>query len=92
MGHPVPRYLANGSSDCFTDRSEELMSFIKSVSRVTFEQDRLEEATYWASKSIAERVKAGWDLAEDNLFQRKQEHEPERRTTITFRSVERGRR
>ena len=68
------------------------MSFIKSVSRVTFKQDRLDEAHYWASKSIAERVKAGWDLAEDNLFQRKQEHEPEKRTTITFRSVERARR
>ena len=68
------------------------MSFIKSVSRVSFEQDQLEEATYWASKSIAERVEAGWDLAEDTLFHRKQEHEPEKRTTITFRSVERGRR
>ena len=68
------------------------MSFIKSVSRVTFKQDRLDEAQYWASRTIAERVKAGWDLAEDNLFQRKQEHEPEKRTTITFRSVERARR
>ena len=68
------------------------MSFIKSITRVTFEQDCVEEARFWASKTLAERVEAGWDLAEDNLFHRKQEHEPEKRTTITFRGVERGKR
>ena len=55
------------------------MSFIKSVSRVTFAQDQFDE-------------EAGWDLVEDNLFHKKGEHEPEKRTTITFLGVECGRR
>jgi hypothetical protein len=63
-----------------------------SFERVTFAEDRLLQAQYWAKKTIAERVIAGWDLADDNLMQRGSTDEPEKRAAITFRRVERGER
>ena len=68
-----------------------LMSLkVLSFERVTFAEDRLREAQFWATKSIAERVIAGWELADDDLIRRKHEHEPEKRTAVTFRRVKRG--
>lgn len=59
-----------------------------SFERVTFEEDRLQEAEYWAKKSIAERVKAGWDLAENDLFRHRRENEQTERAAVTFCRVE----
>jgi hypothetical protein len=59
------------------------------IERVTHEEDRLREAQYWAKRTIAERVIAGWALADDNLMPRG-EDEPQKRTAITFRRVTEG--
>ncbi len=56
------------------------------IHRVTHDEDRLREARFWATRTIAERVAAGWTLAENNLT-RGDDHEPEKRTTITLRRV-----
>lgn len=61
------------------------------VDRVTWDEDRLREARFWASRSIAERVIAGWALRDNNLI-RPDDNEPEKRTGITLRRVVRGRR
>ena len=60
-----------------------------SIERVTHAEDRLREARYWAARSIAERVIAGWELAEDN-FRLQGDDEPEKRTGITLRRVVRS--
>ena len=67
-----------------------------SVERVTREEGLLREAEYWASRTMAERVKAGWDLAENNLLPQgnqnhQDHHEPEKRTTFTLVRVPRHR-
>ena len=56
------------------------------IERVTHDEDRVREARFWASRSIAERVIAGWELAENNLLGR-DDDEPEKRTGITLRRV-----
>ena len=61
---------------------------VLSFERVTFEEERQQEADFWANKSVAERVKAGWDLAEYDLFQRRRNDEQAERAAITFRRVE----
>jgi len=58
------------------------------IQRVTHDEDRIREAHFWAGRSIAERVIAGWALAENNLI-RRDDHEPEKRTGITLRRVAR---
>lgn len=66
-----------------------------SIGRVTHAEDRTREARYWAGRSIAERVIAGWTLADNNLIPRrgsliqKADHEPEKRTGVTLRRVAR---
>jgi hypothetical protein len=62
-----------------------------SIERVTHDDDRLREARYWAERTMAERVIAGWALAEDDLIPR-DDHEPEKRTGFTLRRVARGER
>ncbi len=62
----------------------------KSVERVSHDEDRIRDAQYWAKRSIAERVIAGWALAENNLLSRDQD-EPEKRTAITLRRIPRSR-
>lgn len=59
------------------------------VRRVTFEEERELEAEFWASKSIAERVIAGWTLAENNLLPRERD-ELEKRAGWTVRRIPRG--
>jgi hypothetical protein len=60
-----------------------------SIERVTHDEDRKREALYWAQRSIAERVIAGWELRDNNPITR-EEHEPKERTGITLRRVVRG--
>jgi hypothetical protein len=60
-----------------------------SVERVRFDEDRLKEAQFWASKSIAERVIAGWELADEN-FRLRDADEPKRTAAITLRRVPRS--
>ncbi len=60
------------------------------VRRVAHDEDRRLEAEYWASRSMAERVIAGWELAEGDLFLREND-EPEKRTAWTLRRVARDR-
>ena len=60
---------------------------VLSFETVTFAEAELRERELWASKTIAERVKAGWDLAENNLLQRQVEHGCEESAAITFRRV-----
>lgn len=62
---------------------------VLSFEKVTFAEDERREAEFWASKTIAERVKAGWDLRESNLVQRQAEHGCEESAAITFCRVER---
>jgi hypothetical protein len=62
----------------------------KSVERVSHDESRIRDAQYWAKRSIAERVIAGWALAENNLLPR-DEDEPEKRTGITLRRIPRSR-
>jgi len=58
----------------------------KSVQKVTFAEDRLREARYWATRSIAERLIAGWELADQPpLLQGP--HEQQKRTGIVVRRV-----
>ncbi len=59
------------------------------VYRVTHEQDRPREAEFWATKSIAERVIAGWELVKDDLM-RGERNEPEKRTGWTRRRISRS--
>ena len=61
------------------------------IHRVTHDEDRKLEAEFWASKTIAERVIAGWALAQGDL-RRQEEDEPENRTGWTLRRIARGRR
>jgi hypothetical protein len=56
------------------------------IERVTHEEDRLREARYWASKTIQERLSAGWALADHILFPEKSGGS-EKRTGITLRRV-----
>lgn len=58
------------------------------VDRVTRNDDRLREARFWAARSMAERVIAGWALAEDNLI-RPEEDESQKRAGITLRRIPR---
>ena len=60
-----------------------------SIERVTHADDRLREARYWAGQSMAARVIAGWELAEDD-FRLQGDDEPQKRTGITLRRVVRG--
>ena len=60
-----------------------------SIERVTHDQDRLREARYWSTQSIAERVIAGWALRDNNLMAR-DDHEPEKRTGTTLRRIARS--
>lgn len=60
-----------------------------SVERVRFDEDRLKEARFWASRSIAERVIAGWELADEN-FRLREDDEPTERAAITLRRVPRS--
>ncbi len=62
----------------------------KGMERVTHDESRIREAQYWAERGIAERVIAGWALAENNLLLRDQ-NEPEKRTGITLRRIPRSR-
>ncbi len=64
------------------------IEFLK-IERVTHEEDRLREARYWASKTMEERVIAGWALRENSLFQ-EDVHEREKRTGITLRRIQRS--
>lgn len=57
-----------------------------SVDRVRYDEDRLREARFWATRTMAERVIAGWELAEDELI-RGVKDEPQRGTGITLRPV-----
>ena len=59
------------------------------IARVTHWEDRLREAEFWATKTMAERVIAGWELAEDDL-RRGGGDEPEKGTGITVRRVSRS--
>lgn len=61
---------------------------VLSFEKVTFAEDERREVEFWASKTIAERVKAGWNLAENNLVQRV-EHGCEESAAITFCRVQR---
>jgi hypothetical protein len=61
-----------------------------SVERVRFDEDRQKEADFWGSKSIAERVIAGWELADDD-FRLRETNEPTGRTAFTFRRISRSR-
>jgi len=61
------------------------------VDRVTWNEDRLREARFWAMRPMAERVIAGWALADNNLIE-PGEDEPEKRAGITLRRVPKGRR
>ncbi len=54
-----------------------------SFKRVTFEQSRQDEAEYWATKTMAERVIAGWELADERLVDLTG-HEPQKRTGTAF--------
>lgn len=66
-----------------------------SVERASHADARIRDAQYWATKTIAERVIAGWKLAEDDYSLRgasEQEKQPNPRPTITFRRVPRRRR
>ena len=60
-----------------------------SVERVRFDEDRHKEAQFWASKSVAERVIAGWDLA-DETFRLREADEPKGRAAVTLRRVSRS--
>jgi hypothetical protein len=60
-----------------------------SVERVRFDEDRLKEAQFWAPRSIAERVIAGWELADEN-FRLRETDEPTGRAVITLRRVPRS--
>ncbi len=60
------------------------------IARVTHEEDRVREARFWASRSIAERVIAGWELADNNLI-RREDHEPEKRTGILLLRIDQAR-
>jgi hypothetical protein len=60
-----------------------------SIERVSFAEDRVREARYWAERSMAERVVAGWALADGDLTLRESD-EQEKRTGITLRRVARG--
>ena len=64
---------------------------ILGVRRVTHAEDLQREAAYWASKTLAERVIAGWALAEDDLLARESDESKERTTWILRRVVRRGR-
>ena len=59
------------------------------VERVSFEDDLRKEAEFWAKRSMAERVLAGWQLAEDDLL-RKASDDPQGRTTFSVRRVRRS--
>ncbi len=54
-----------------------------SCTRVTYEQSRQQEAEYWAAKTMAERVIAGWELADEKLVDLTG-HEPQKPTGIAF--------
>ena len=43
------------------------------VRRVTHEEGRERDRVFWAGKSIAERVIAGWALAEGDVLTREKE-------------------
>ncbi len=59
------------------------------VERVSCEDDLRKEAEFWAKRSMAERVLAGWQLAEDDLL-RKVPDDPQGRTTFSVRRVRRS--
>ena len=59
------------------------------VERVGFEQDMRNEAAFWSKRSMAERVIAGWKLAEDDLL-RKVPDDSQGRATISVRRVRRS--
>jgi hypothetical protein len=56
------------------------------IERVRFDEDRQKEAAFWAQRSIAERVLAAWDLADDDLFAGER-HEPEAGAAFSLRRV-----
>jgi hypothetical protein len=59
------------------------------IQRVSHEEDRQREADYWSKKTIAERVIAGWELAENDLVQR-DHHEQAERPAFTLRRIPRA--
>jgi len=59
------------------------------IERVRHEEDHIREARYWESRSMAERVIAGWALADNNLL-RGGGNEPQKRTGVTLRRVVRS--
>ena len=58
------------------------MKFL-SIHRVTFEQSRQLEADYWAKKTMEERILASYERADEKLVDLA-EHEPQKRTGISF--------
>ena len=61
------------------------------IARVSHKQDRLLEAQHWGSRSMAERVIAGWALADSNVL-RGGGDESQKRTGVTLRRVTRSKR
>lgn len=59
------------------------------IRRVTHEEDLRREASFWASKTVAERVIAGWALAADPLIRRGEDELP-KRTGWTLRRIVRS--
>lgn len=59
---------------------------ITAIHRVTHGEDHAREARFWACRTIAERVIAGWALA-DNSLVRRENHEPETRSSFTLSRV-----
>jgi hypothetical protein len=58
------------------------------IQRVTHAEDRQREAEYWATRTMAERVIAGWELAGNDLIQR-DHHEQADRPAFTLRRIPR---
>lgn len=61
-----------------------------SLKTVSFAEAERLEAEYWASKTIAERVKAGWQLRENDLLQGGEQRDTSGAAVITFCRVERA--
>ena len=65
-----------------------------SIEQVTHEDDRRREAHFWAQRTMAERVIAGWALADSNLTtplnNEQSDQEPEKRAGFTLRRVPRS--
>lgn len=60
-----------------------------SLEKVSHAEDRLREARFWSTRTIAARVIAGWELADSQLRLDGAAHESENRAAWSFRRVKR---